>query len=106
MEFQNRDFIQSVKRTREKFGAPMILLHARIDRSPSPRGRALHSLLFAAAYLTVWTLFAAVAAARSGGPCRLGRGFGGDPVAREPNARRSMSSPPRSGSASKSARYP
>ena len=43
--------------------APMILLHARIDKSPSPRVRALHSLLFAAAYLIVWTLFAAVAAA-------------------------------------------
>jgi predicted metal-binding membrane protein len=42
--------------------APMILLHARIDKAQTKRGRAIHSLLFAFAYLLVWTGFAAVAA--------------------------------------------
>jgi predicted metal-binding membrane protein len=42
--------------------APMILLHARIDRAPTRSARALHSLLFALAYLLVWAAFSAVAA--------------------------------------------
>jgi predicted metal-binding membrane protein len=41
---------------------PMILLHARIDRAPSARVRTVHSLLFALAYLFVWTAFSAAAA--------------------------------------------
>ena len=41
---------------------PMILLHARIDKAPMQRTRALHTLLFALAYLLVWTGFSAVAA--------------------------------------------
>ena len=43
--------------------APMILLHARIDKAETKRGRAVNSLLFALAYLLVWTGFAAAAAA-------------------------------------------
>lgn len=43
--------------------APMILLHARIDRADSARSRLLHTFLFVAAYLLVWTLFAVAAAA-------------------------------------------
>ena len=42
--------------------APMILLHARIDRAPSDRRRIVHTLLFALAYLLVWTAFSAAAA--------------------------------------------
>ena len=42
--------------------APMILLHARIDKAPSQRKRSMHTLLFAAAYLLVWTGFSAAAA--------------------------------------------
>jgi len=42
--------------------APMILLHARIDKAPTPRLRTFHTLLFALAYLLVWTGFAAAAA--------------------------------------------
>jgi predicted metal-binding membrane protein len=42
--------------------APMILLRARIDRAPSAGARTVHSLLFAVAYLLVWTLFSAAAA--------------------------------------------
>ncbi|HET9459797.1 MAG TPA: DUF2182 domain-containing protein [Sphingomicrobium sp.] len=42
--------------------APMILLHARIDRAPTSRQRALHSLLFVSSYLFVWAGFAAIAA--------------------------------------------
>ena len=42
--------------------APMILLHARIDKAETKRRRAIHSLLFALAYLLVWVGFAAVAA--------------------------------------------
>ncbi|HVM38501.1 MAG TPA: DUF2182 domain-containing protein [Sphingomicrobium sp.] len=42
--------------------APMILLHARIDRSARPRQRLLHSLLFVLAYLVVWTGFSIAAA--------------------------------------------
>lgn len=42
--------------------APMILLHARIDKAPTSARRTLHSLLFVQAYLLVWTVFAAVAA--------------------------------------------
>ena len=42
--------------------APMILLHARIDKAGTRRRRTIHSLLFALAYLLVWTGFAAVAA--------------------------------------------
>jgi predicted metal-binding membrane protein len=41
--------------------APMILLHARIDRSESESARLLHSLLFITAYLAVWTGFSAIA---------------------------------------------
>ncbi|HEX7877113.1 MAG TPA: DUF2182 domain-containing protein [Sphingobium sp.] len=41
--------------------APMILLHARIDRSESEAARLFHSALFIAAYLLVWTAFAAAA---------------------------------------------
>jgi predicted metal-binding membrane protein len=43
--------------------APMILLHARIDKAKTKRRRTMHSLLFALAYLLVWTGFAAAAAA-------------------------------------------
>jgi predicted metal-binding membrane protein len=43
--------------------APMILLHARIDRSDSESRRLLHSLLFVAAYVALWTGFSALAAA-------------------------------------------
>lgn len=42
--------------------APMILLHARIDRAVSPTRRLMHTLLFALAYLLVWAAFSAVAA--------------------------------------------
>jgi predicted metal-binding membrane protein len=42
--------------------APMILLHARIDRVPTPARRLFHTLLFALTYLFVWTCFSAVAA--------------------------------------------
>ena len=42
--------------------APMILLHARIDRSSTARARILNTLLFALSYLLVWTGFAAAAA--------------------------------------------
>ena len=42
--------------------APMILLHARIDRSP-PAARARDNALFALAYLGVWAAFSALAAA-------------------------------------------
>lgn len=43
--------------------APMILLHARIDRAGSESLRLAHSLLFVAAYVAVWTGFSVVAAA-------------------------------------------
>ena len=42
--------------------APMILLHARIDRAPGSRQRLWHTLVFALAYLLVWTGFSAAAA--------------------------------------------
>jgi len=42
--------------------APMILLHARIDKAPTRVKRTLHSLLFASAYLLVWMAFSGVAA--------------------------------------------
>ena len=42
--------------------APMILLQARVDRTPSPSARLAHTLLFALAYLLVWTGFSAAAA--------------------------------------------
>jgi len=42
--------------------APMILLHARIDRVPTPARRLLHTLLFALTYLFVWACFSALAA--------------------------------------------
>jgi predicted metal-binding membrane protein len=42
--------------------APMILLHARIDKAETRTERTLHSLLFALAYLLVWTGFSASAA--------------------------------------------
>lgn len=41
---------------------PMILLHARIDRSPSNARKLWHSLLFIFCYLLVWTGFSALAA--------------------------------------------
>lgn len=42
--------------------APMILLHARIDRVPTAAHRLAHTLLFALTYLFVWILFSALAA--------------------------------------------
>ena len=42
--------------------APMILLHARIDKVPTPGRRLLHTLLFTLSYLLVWLLFSALAA--------------------------------------------
>lgn len=42
--------------------APMILLHARIDRG-TQRARLVHSSVFVLAYLGVWTVFGAAAAA-------------------------------------------
>jgi predicted metal-binding membrane protein len=42
--------------------APMILLHARIDRAASPARRLGRTLLFALAYLLVWSAFSAAAA--------------------------------------------
>jgi predicted metal-binding membrane protein len=41
--------------------APMILLHARIDRAPTSARRLAHTLLFALAYLIVWTGFSVAA---------------------------------------------
>jgi predicted metal-binding membrane protein len=41
--------------------APMILLHARINRSPSARERLFHTLLFGLGYLLVWEGFSALA---------------------------------------------
>lgn len=41
--------------------APMILLHARIDRAPSQGARSLHSFMFVAAYLLIWAGFSAIA---------------------------------------------
>ena len=42
--------------------APMILLHARIDRAPTDARRLAHTLLFSLAYVLVWAGFAAAAA--------------------------------------------
>jgi predicted metal-binding membrane protein len=42
--------------------APMILLHARIDKADTRRARTLHTLLFALAYVLVWTGFSVAAA--------------------------------------------
>src|SRR5258708_9588302 len=42
--------------------APMILLYARIDRTPSAKARLGHTVLFALAYVLVWTVFSAAAA--------------------------------------------
>lgn len=42
--------------------APMILLHARIDKAPRQGERTINSLLFILSYLFVWTGFSAVAA--------------------------------------------
>lgn len=42
--------------------APMILLHARIDREKAPGKRLVNNLLFAATYLAVWTGFSLAAA--------------------------------------------
>ena len=42
--------------------APMILLHARIDRAPTPGRRLWHTSVFALAYVAVWTGFSAMAA--------------------------------------------
>jgi predicted metal-binding membrane protein len=46
--------------------APMILLHARIDKAPTRSGRTRNSLLFALAYVIVWAGFSAVAALLQG----------------------------------------
>ena len=43
--------------------APMILLHARLDKSPSAGKRLLNNLLFALTYLIVWTAFSGAMAA-------------------------------------------
>lgn len=42
--------------------APMILLHARIDKAPTQSQRTRDSLLFALSYLLVWAAFSASAA--------------------------------------------
>jgi predicted metal-binding membrane protein len=42
--------------------APMILLHARIDKVPTAARRLGHTLLFTLTYLFVWLLFSALAA--------------------------------------------
>ena len=42
--------------------APMILLHARIDKAPTQSQRTRNSLLFALSYLLVWAAFSASAA--------------------------------------------
>ncbi len=42
--------------------APMILLHARINRAPTSGQRLAHSLLFTLSYLLVWTAFSGAAA--------------------------------------------
>ena len=42
--------------------APMILLHARIDRAPTETRGLAHTLLFSLAYLLVWTAFSAAGA--------------------------------------------
>jgi predicted metal-binding membrane protein len=42
--------------------APMILLHARIDKVPTAGRRLFHTLLFALTYLFVWACFSALAA--------------------------------------------
>jgi predicted metal-binding membrane protein len=42
--------------------APMILLHARIDKADTTSERALHSLMVAFGYLLVWVGFSAAAA--------------------------------------------
>jgi predicted metal-binding membrane protein len=41
--------------------APMILLHARIDRVPTAARRLFHTLLFSLTYIFVWACFSAVA---------------------------------------------
>ncbi len=43
--------------------APMILLHARLDRSPAPRARLFNSLVFTLCYLLVWAAASVLAAA-------------------------------------------
>lgn len=42
--------------------APMILLHARIDRAPEPAQRLWHTAVFTLAYVLIWTGFSAAAA--------------------------------------------
>ena len=42
--------------------APMILLHARIDKVPTATRRLFHTLVFSLTYLFVWTCFSALAA--------------------------------------------
>ena len=42
--------------------APMILLHARIDRATSHHARLLHSLMVMGSYLLIWISFSAIAA--------------------------------------------
>lgn len=51
---------------------PMILLHARIGRAPSHRSRTAQTLLFAAAYVLVWTAFSAAAALTQAVLVRIG----------------------------------
>ena len=53
--------------------APMILLHARLDRSPSSRGRLLHTILFASTYLLIWSAFSALAAVIQAALVDIGR---------------------------------
>ena len=42
--------------------APMILLHARVDKAPTAAKRTRNSLVFALSYVLVWVAFAAIAA--------------------------------------------
>ena len=53
--------------------APMILLNARLDRSPSEGERAANSFAFAAAYLLVWIVFSAIAAIAQASLIAVGR---------------------------------
>ena len=52
--------------------APMILLRARIDRARPGLSRTAHTLLFAAAYILVWTAFSAAAAVAQAVLVRIG----------------------------------
>ena len=67
--------------------APMILLHARIDKAPTGRERMRNSLLFALSYLLVWAAFSAIAAlaqallVRSGLVSDMALSVGSGPIA-------------------------